>query len=263
MSGKGYRTFPTHVRNQILERDGNRCRVCGRKGPEHGGHVDLEAHHMQEDPEHVDRDHRDNGTTMCIACHHLVSNRTTADDLPFDIDSVAAELNLLYKDYEILAFLFEHGPATTSGICAETSGSARTSIIERLWTLMGADRHVESLNEPLIDKDVDTNEWGYPADIGQTVRGRVPATESELITSLRDELIRRLLVADIDRDLISEFFGCSTRATFYISKRAGALRVPFETDEHPAAPFEPETVENLTTGLTVALNSIGEAYDDR
>lgn len=258
-----HRGFPTSVQKTILKRDRYQCQVCGRFGPERGGNIDLEAHHMQDDPDHIERDHPDNGTTLCIPCHHLVTNRTTADDLPFDIDDVAAEVNLLYKDYEILVYLYEHGPATTSEICEATSGSARTSVIERLWSLMAVDRHVDTLDDPLIDKDVDTGEWGYPSDIGRTIRSRVPNDEAELITHLRDELIRQLLDAGVSRSLLNELFGCSRRATFYVTKRAGAIRVPFESDEHPEAPLEPGEFDRLVTVLENALASIDPGHDDR
>lgn len=247
---EGYRTFPAAVRKRILKRDHYQCQVCGRFGPERGGYIDLEAHHMQEEPKLVDRDHPDNGTTMCIPCHHLVTQRATADDLPFDLDEVAAEVNLLYKDIEILVYLYEHGPATTSEICEATSGAARTSIIERLWTLMSIDRDVESLDDPLIDKDLDTGEWGYPDDIGRTVRGRIPDDEEELLDRLRDELLRRLLDAGVNRSTLALFFGRSRRATFYISKRAGAVRIPFaDGDGHPEALMCEDEFDQMIDGL--------------
>ena len=253
----GYRTFPTSVRKQILKRDNHQCQVCGRLGPERGGYIDLEAHHMQEEPELIDRDHPDNGTTMCIPCHHLVTHRTTADDLPFDLDDVAAEVNLLYKDIEILVYLYEHGPATTSEIREATSGSARTSIIERLWTLMSIDRDVDSLDGPLIDKDLDTDEWGYPDDIGRTVRGRIPNDEEELVDRLRDELLRRLLDAGVSRSTLALFFGRSRRATFYISKRAGAVRVPFDDGDHPGALMDEDEFERVVDGMGQLFEELG------
>ncbi|ADE02714.1 HNH endonuclease [Haloferax volcanii] len=245
----GYRTFPTSVRREILKRDDFQCQVCGRLGPERGGNIDLEAHHMREDPEYVYRDHADNGTTMCIPCHHLITHRTTADDLLFALDDVAAEVNLLYKDIEILVYLYEHGPATTSEIREATSGSARTSIIERLWTLMSVDRDVDSLDGPLIDKDLDTDEWGYPDDIGRTVRGRVPEGEEELVNRLRDELLRRLLDAGVNRSTLALFFGRSRRATFYIAKRAGAIRVPFDDESHPDALMDEDEFDRVVDGM--------------
>lgn len=253
---EGYTTFPASVRKEILKRDGYQCQVCGRRGPERGGNIDLEAHHMQEEPDLVDRDHPDNGTTMCIPCHHLVTHRLTADDLPFDLDGVAAEVNLLYKDIEILTYLYENGPATTGEIREVTSGSARTSIIERLWTLMSVDQEVASLEQPLIDKDLDTDEWGYPGDIGRTVRGRIPETEEEMMSRLRDELLRRLLDAGVPRSTIASFFGRSRRATFYISKRAGAIRVPFDDDEHPEALMDRDDFDEVVDGMAELFNEV-------
>lgn len=245
----GYNTFPANVRAEILDRDGYRCQVCGRLGPEQGGNIDLEAHHMQEDPMLVDRDHPDNGTTMCIPCHHLVTHRTTVDDLPFDIDDVAAEVNLLSKDFEILIYLFEHGPATTSEICEVTSEYSRTSITERLWTLMSVDREVDSLDEPLIDKDLDSAEWGYPGDIGRTVRGRIPDSEEELMNRLREELLRRLLKTGVSHSSLALFFGRSRRATFYMNKRAGAIRLPLNDDEHPESLMSEDNFDKVVDGL--------------
>lgn len=261
--GEAYRTFPTSVRKQILERDDYRCQICGRLGPERGGTIDLEAHHMEADPDCVDRDHPDNGTTLCIPCHHLVTHRPTADDLPFDIEEVAAEVNLLYKDIEILMFLYGEGSATTSEIREGTSCSSRPATIERLWTLMSADRDVESLDEPLIDKDAETDEWGPPGDIETTIRGRIPGNEEELMDRLTSELLRRLLDAGVPRSTLADFFGCSQRATFYIEKRAGAFRVPFDDGSHPNALMDEGEFQRVVDGLRRMLGGVDDVHDDR
>lgn len=258
-----YRTFPSGVRDQILEDDYYRCQTCGRLGPERGGNIDLEAHHMQEDPDEIDRDHPENGTTLCIPCHHLVTNRPTADDLAFDIEEVAAEMNLLYNDIRILMFLYKNGPATTGEICEVTSGSSRPATIERLWTLMSADQNIKSLDAPLVDKDAETNEWGLPEDIDTTMRGRTPTTEEELTDRLTSELLRRLLEAGVERSALADFFGISKRATFYIEKRAGALGVPFNDDSNSEALLDEEEFQSIVDGLRRMIGGMDGFHHDR
>ncbi len=258
-----YRTFPEAVRVLILERDEHRCQICGRLGPERGGDIDLEAHHIEENPDDIDRDHPDNGTTLCIPCHHLVTHRPTADDLPFDLDAVAAEVNLLYKDIEVLMFLYQSGPATTSEIIDATSCGARPATIERLWKLMSADRRVDSLDEPIIDKDAETEEWGAPEDIGQTARGKVPIGRSELVDSLTDELLRRLLDAGVTHSTLSELFDCPERATFYREKRAGALRVPLDDSSTPNGLADAEEFEQVVDGLSSMLGGVDDVHSNR
>ena len=251
-----YQTFPMEVQKKIQENDGYRCQICGRLGPERGGAIDLEAHHMQENPDGFDRNHPDNGTTLCIPCHHLVTHRPTADDLPIDLEAVAAEVNLLPKDIEILMYLFENGAASTSEVQAATSCTGRSAAIERLWTLMSVDRAVESLSEPLIDKDAETDEWGAPGDIETTVRGRLPDTEAELMDELKGELLRRLLEKGVARSAVAEFFSCSQRATFYRAKRAGALRTPFDAATAQNEWMSEEEFEHVVDVLTELLRGI-------
>jgi len=258
-----YRTFPEAVRVLILERDEYRCQICGRLGPERGGDIDLEAHHIEDDPADIDRDHPDNGTTLCIPCHHLVTHRPTADDLPFDLDSVAAEVNLLYKDIEVLMFLYRNGPATTSEIIEATSCGARPATIERLWKLMSADRRVDSLDEPIIDKDAETEKWGAPGDIDSTVRGQMPISRAELMDSLSDELLRRLLDAGVTHSALAELFNCSIRSTFYKEKRAGALRVPLDDESTPDAPVDEEQFEQVVDGLSAILGGVDDVQANR
>ncbi|WP_323675869.1 hypothetical protein [Halorubellus sp. PRR65] len=256
------RTFPSDVQTSILKRDGHRCQICGRLGPERGGGIDLEAHHMEENPDEIDRNHPRNGTTLCIPCHHLVSHRPTADDLPIDLEAVAAEVNLLYKDIEILMYLYENGAASTSEIRAATSCTGRSAAIERLWTLMSVDSHVESLSEPLIDKDAETDEWGPPGDIESTARGRIPGTEAELMDRLKGELLRRLLENGVPRSAVAEFFGCSKRATFYRAKRAGALRVPFDDSSASNALMSEDEFDHVVDVLTELLGGVDSLQEE-
>lgn len=251
-----YQTFSMEVQKKVLENDGYQCKICGRLGPERGGEIDLEAHHIQDEPDRVDRNHPDNGTTLCIPCHHLVTHRPTADDLPIDLEAVAAEVNLLYKDIEILMFLYEDGAASTSEITDATSCTGRSAAIERLWTLMSVDRDVESLSEPLIDKDAETDEWGAPGDIETTVRGRIPDTEAELMDELKGELLRRLLENGVARSAVAEFFSCSQRATFYRAKRAGALRIPFDAAATQNAWMSEDEFEHVVDVLTELFGGI-------
>lgn len=256
-----YQTFPADVRTHILDNDNHRCQICGQFGPERGGHIDLEAHHIEENPTGMDRDHPENGTTLCIPCHHLVTNRPTAADLPFDLDTVAAEIQLLYRDIEILMYVYENGPATTGDIQNATSCTTRARTIERLWTLMSVDRDVESLDRPLIDKDADTGDWGTPAMVETTVRGRLPEDRVELINRLIDELLRRLLAVDVPRSELCELFDCSLRATFYMEKRAGALRVPISDDSDPNALIDEDEFDQLVAGLGHLLGGVDDVQN--
>jgi hypothetical protein len=258
-----YQTFPAHIQKQVLEDDKYRCQTCGRLGPERGGDIDLEAHHMESDPDGIDRNDPENGTTLCIPCHHLVTHRPTADDLPFEIEDVAAEVNLLYRDIEILMFLYRNGASSTSEIQEETSCSGRSATNERLWTLMSVDRNVDSLEAPLIDKDANTDEWGPPDEIGTTVRGRLPNSEDELMDRLKGELLWRLLENGAARSAVAKFFDCSERATFYRQKRAGALRVPFSDTSTSNSLIEQEEFKHTVDVLSELLGGVDSVRESK
>jgi hypothetical protein len=172
-------------------------------------------------------------------------------------------MHLLYKDIEILIFLYEYGPASTSEIQQATSCTSGTSTIERLWTLMAVNRDVDSLDRPLIDKDAKTNEWGAPEDVGTTVRGWLPTERGDLTDKLTDELIRRLLDAGVARPTLFELFDCSRRATFHMEKRAGALCVPIADDTAQQALMDEDEFDQLVAGLSHLLRSVDDVHDNQ
>jgi hypothetical protein len=81
---------------------------------------------------------------------------------------------LLPQDNEILQILPDDGPLRTGSVAAAlTLGLTVSSVRERLWVLMGLDKHVAVRDWPLVDKDVQTGEWGLIDQIETSARGHI------------------------------------------------------------------------------------------
>jgi hypothetical protein len=102
------------------------------------------------------------------------------------------------------------------------------AVRERLWVLAGLDNKLERRDQQLIDKDIETNEWGVPSQIENPARGHIPEDRQRLIQRVEDEQVRRALERDCDRDMVTTVLGISKRSTFYKEKRARAFDLPLD-----------------------------------
>jgi hypothetical protein len=213
---------------EVLERDRYQCRTCGRKGPQRGGLATLHIHHITRDPDDVDVHDPANLTTLCRPCHNWIHLRSTADESPTPLTEADVSV-LLPQDIEILRYLSEAGPARTGDIAAGLNVDLSVSAIrERLWVLMGLDNMVESRDRQIVDKDIETGEWGLVGQIELSARGHIPDDPQLLLQRIEDEQVREALERGVDRRAIMDALDVSRRTTFNKEKRACAFGFPLD-----------------------------------
>ncbi|NIC00955.1 HNH endonuclease [Halobacterium sp. R2-5] len=223
-----HETVDPVTREALLEQDRWRCQVCGRRGPGAGGLATLHAHHIDRDPKEIDVHAIENLTTLCRPCHRWLHDRPTVTDAPVELSDGDLSV-LLPQDFEILRVLDRGGPARTGEIAAALTADLTVSAVrERLWVLMGLDHKVQGREAPLVDKDVQTGQWGFPGDIETSARGHIPSDPGVLLQRMEDEQVRRALARGCDRQAVMDVLGVSRRSTFYKEKRAQAYDFPLD-----------------------------------
>ena len=218
----------SETRDEVLEKYEYRCQACGRRGPERGGLATMHVHHIERDPEEMDLHDPANLTVLCRSCHTWLHHQSKPDDSPVDI-SKADQTVLLPQDIEILRFLAQNGPTRTGTIAAELTGDFSVpSVRERLWVLMGLDNLVDSRDRQVVDKDIETGEWGLTEQIENSARGHIPDDPQLLLQRMEDEQIRQALDRGCDRRAVQEVFDVVRRTTFSKQKRAAAYDFPLD-----------------------------------
>ncbi|WP_246066506.1 HNH endonuclease [Halorubrum cibi] len=221
-------TVDQATQKKVLERDRYRCRACNAKAPAAGGLADLEVHHADRDPDDFDEHDPANLLTLCRSCHSWHHMRSTPSDIPIRLTE-ADDKELKSHEYEILRILYDNGPLRTKEIADKlTVEMTRTAVRERLWHLGGLDHEVAERAEPLVTKDIATQEWGLLDDIGMSARGHIPDDPKLLVQRTEDELVRRALDRGCDRQTVMEVFGVSRRGTFYKETRSKMYDFPLD-----------------------------------
>jgi len=165
---------------------------------------------------------------LCRACHNWVHKRPSTSEVPVAL-SEDADAVLLEHDYEILQVAASHGPLSTSELVDElTAELSSLAVRERLWLLMGLDNVCESQEARVLDQDVKTGEWGLPAQITRSERGRIPEDRQTLIQRVEDERVRRALDRGCSREEIAEVLDLHPRTTRYKERRARAYAFPLD-----------------------------------
>lgn len=219
---------PPSVRDDVLERDRHECQLCGVRGPGGGGVAALEVHHKMDNPDTCKRHDPENLTTLCVDCHSWAHKRPTGEDVPVTITDADRKV-LLPHDYQILQILRRAGPLPTGEIQEALSlDLSALAVRERLYLMMGLDHEVESREEPLVDQDAMTGEWGLPEQIAESERGRIPDDMQVLSRRINDERVRRALARGCDRETVSEAFGIARRTTWHKQRRAQAYEFPLD-----------------------------------
>ncbi|SDF94711.1 hypothetical protein SAMN04488067_11181 [Halorubrum xinjiangense] len=221
-------TVDQATQKKVLQRDRYRCRACNAKAPAAGGLADLEVHHADRDPDDFDEHDPANLLTLCRSCHSWHHMRSTPSDIPIRLTE-ADDKELKSHEYEILRILYDNGPLRTKEIVDKlTVEMTRTAVRERLWHLGGLDNEVTERTEPLVTKDIATQEWGLLDDIVTTARGHIPDDPKLLVQRTEDELVRRALDRGCDRQTVMEVFDVSRRGTFYKEKRSKMYDFPLD-----------------------------------
>lgn len=250
-------TTPPQVRKQVLDRDKHRCQICGALGLSAGGAVALEVHHKMANPPDCDRHDPANLITLCEDCHSWAHKKPTGEELPITITD-ADRQSLLPHDYQILQILRRDGPAMTGEIQdALPLDLSAVAVRERLYLMMGMDHEVESRDEPLIDQDAVTGEWGLPDQIAESARGRIPEDTQLLIRRVHDERVLRALDRGCNRQMVAEAYGISERTTWHKQRRAQAYEFPLDAFDGPG----PGVGGVSTTGRANVRDSGDESSD--
>ncbi|WP_436903564.1 HNH endonuclease [Halovenus halobia] len=221
-------TVDQATRETLLEEYGHRCQGCGRRGPGASGLATLQVHHIERNPDDMDEHDPTNLTVLCRSCHTWLHQQARPNDSPVEI-TAADESVLLPQDIEILRYLADNGPTKTGDIAAEVQGdSTVASVRQRLWLLMGLDNFVEQREKQVVDKDIETGEWGLVEQVENSARGHIPDNPQILAQRVEDEQVRQALECGVDRNTVSTVFDVSRRTTFNKEKRARAFDFPLE-----------------------------------
>jgi len=221
-------TVDPATQKKVLERDRYRCRACSAKAPAVGGLAELEVHHADRDPDDVGEHDLANLLTLCRSCHSWHHKRGKSSDVPIRL-TAADDKELLSHDYEILRILNDNGPLRTGAIAERlTAEMSLMAVRERLWHLGGLDNKVPERTEPLVTKDIASQEWGLLDDIVTSARGHIPDDPKLLVQRTEDELMRRALDRGCDRQTVMEVFDVTRRGTIYKEKRSKMYDFPID-----------------------------------
>lgn len=244
------------TRDDVLTEYWHRCQVCGRRGPEKGGLATLHVHHIERDPEGMDEHDMANLTLLCRSCHSWFHQQSTPDDSPVELTEEDQSV-LLPQDIEILRYLSENGPTRTGDIVSGLPSDHSVSAVrERLWVLTGLDNLVEGRDRQIVDKDIETGEWGLTDQIESSARGHIPDDPQLLLQRMEDEQVRQALERGCDRSDIIDVLGISRRTTFNKQKRACAYGFPLSAFNRGGRPTDSERSERSSV---TADTDTGEA----
>jgi hypothetical protein len=112
---------------------------------------------------------------------------------------------------------------------------------------MGLDNLVDARDRQIVDKDVETGEWGLTEQIENSARGHIPDDPQLLLQRMDDEQVRQALDRGCDRSDIIDVLGISRRTTFNKEKRACAYDFPLDAFNHGGRPTDGDRSERSTT----------------
>ncbi|WP_254863088.1 HNH endonuclease [Halovivax gelatinilyticus] len=246
-----HETVDPATREAVLTEYEYRCQLCGRRGPEKGGLAALQAHHIEREPTGMGEHDLANLTLICRSCHSWHHQQSTPADAPVNITEEDLTV-LLPQDIEILQVLADSGPARTGDVAAALTGELSVSAVrERLWVLMGLDNIVESRDRQVVDKDIETGEWGLTDQVENSARGYIPDDPQLLLQRMEDEQVRLALNRGCDRRTVADVLGVTRRTTFNKEKRANAYAFPldaFSRGGRPVTGTRSETTGSVEVG---------------
>lgn len=88
------------------------------------------------------------------------------------------------------------------------------------------DNLVETRDRQIVDKDVDTGEWGLTEQIETSAPGHIPDDPQMLLQRMEAEHVRQALDRGCDRQKIMDVLSVSRRTTLNKHKRACAYDFP-------------------------------------
>lgn len=227
--------IPPAKRAERLRLDGYRCQACPAKSIKVGGSAHVEVHHRDPDPDDCDLHALENLTTLCVDGHSWTHKKPTSELVPVEL-SAADERALRPVDYLILRVLHEDGPCSMRRVQDRMAILLSESAVrEHVYRLMGFDYEVPSRDQPLVDQDPVTDEWGLAEQMTLSARGQIPDDQRTFAQRLEDEFVRQALARGCDRKAVMDVFDIERRTTWYKQYRAQAYDFPLEVFRRRAA----------------------------
>ena len=203
-------------REDVLERDEYRCRLCGRLGKEKGGPSNLEAHHCPPN--------RSAGSTtpqrritLCRRCHR----HHHALPSPSNVDFESVGIDPAPGDLQIVAALNRIGASRARELAVE-AGLSDVYTYQRLYALTAA-----GIVAPLED-----GHWNIAKKVDETIIGILPDNPTEAARLARDEMMRRMERYGLCHEEIAEITGVTRRTVRTAIDRARALKPPVPPSEN-------------------------------
>ena len=244
-----HRSIPEPLRQKVLDRDGNRCRIKGCRGRAHNGSAQLLVQQIeQEDLSNSDPDLAEL-ETRCLRCSIWIAQMPTTEDLRPRIKQRLGGVTLEPNRAEILQYLGEEGPATTGKILENVNLGSKPGVRQALYSLMALDISEPTVESRIVVKNRTDQTYGLPWQVPDEhdARGVIPVRTAKLRSRILDELVRRLCEQLADKvedheEVIAGIVGRNRRQIPRMRQRGEAFGFPFgkwadreESREDPAA----------------------------
>lgn len=228
-----HQSIPQTVRERALERDAGRCRIDGRHGTGDEGASQLVVQRLQEHPRDCQPSALANVTTCCLRCARWIRQMPSRDDLPPVLQERLDGADLKTTRVQILKYLHDNGPATTSELADAVDLAGATSVRRAVYDLMSRDVGNDDIDR-LVVKNRTTGTYGLPwqIDDSRRARGRIPLKPHRRRSRILDAVVYRLLETlddhvEAPRELVADVVDRDLHQTYHMERRAAAFQFPF------------------------------------
>lgn len=230
-----HHSIPEDTRQEVLNRDDNRCQINGCCGRARNGSAQLLVQQIDKTESTVDS-YPEALETRCLRCSVWIAQMPTTDDLRPRIRERLNGVTIEPNHAEILQYLAEEGPATTGEIRENVNLNSKPGVRHGLYSLMGLDVREDSITEQIIVKNRTDQSYGLPWQIPDEhdARGFIPVRPAELRTRILDELVCRLSRHLDDKlekplEVIAVIVDRNPRQVRHMRRRGEAFQFPFES----------------------------------
>ena len=236
-----HNSIPKEIKEEVLDRDNHRCQASGCIGCQRGGTAQLVVQLLDGQ---VDAEvEPDDCTTICLHCARWIAKMPTTADLRPQLEQRLNGVDISPKWAEIINYLDNNGPATTSEIEENTTLSSKQGVRHAVYSLMSLDMRKEEIDDQIIVKDRINRSYGLPSQVPDehTARGIIPIQPSERHNRILDEIALRLdneisdEVED-EKEIIARIVDRKPNQIHKLKRRAEAFDFPFDAwaaNEYP------------------------------
>jgi len=236
-----HNSIPKEIKEEVLDRDNHRCQASGCIGCQRGGTAQLVVQLLDGQ---VDAEvEPDDCTTICLHCARWIAKMPTTADLRPQLEQRLNGVDISPKWAEIINYLDNNGPATTSEIEENTTLSSKQGVRHAVYSLMSLDMRKEEIDDQIIVKDRINRSYGLPSQVPDehTARGIIPIQPSERHNRILDEIALRLdnEIADEvedEKEIIARIVDRKPEQIHKLKRRAEAFDFPFDAwaaNEYP------------------------------